>query len=86
MSAKTPSRSVVVDFLKNQLNYRYKRGSSRSIASKTQKPQYLQKIFGCKMQEAINRGVYQINVDKASYLRSVKLSYTWLQSREYFNY
>ena len=78
ISPRTPSRSIVVSFLKNEINYRYKRGSSRSIASKSQKLKYIQSIFGCWMLEAIHQREYLINVDEASYSRSVKTEYSWL--------
>ena len=78
ISPRTLSRSIVDSFLKNEINYRYKRGSSRSIASKSQKLKYMQSIFGCRMLEAIHQREYLINVDEASYSRCVKTEYSWL--------
>ena len=78
LSGQTPTRKSIIDFLKAELKYRYKRGSSRSVLSREKKLKYMQAIFGCKMLEAIYRKQYLINVDEASYSKSVKTAYSWL--------
>ena len=77
-SGKNPTRGSIISFLKTDLKYRYERGSSRSILSKEKKLKYMQAIFDCRMLAAIYNEQYLINVDDASYLRSVKTAYSWL--------
>ena len=78
LSGRNPTRGSIISFLKTDLKYRYKRGFSRSILSKEKKQKYMQAIFGCRMLEAIYNEQYLINVEEASYSRSVKTAYSWL--------
>ena len=82
LSGRNPTRGSIISCLKTDLKYKYKRGSSRSILSKDKKLKYMQAIFGCRMLEAIYNEQYLINVDEASYSRSVKTAYSWLSCRK----
>ena len=69
-------------FIKKELNYWYKRGSSRSISSKEPSCKYWQSIFSWRIISSIYSGQTIINVDESIFSRSVKSNYSWLPRGE----
>ena len=65
-------------FIKDELWYTYKRGSSRVPLASDSKLKYLHWIFGLMIMNLISDGWTIINIDEASYTRSIKMDYSWL--------
>ena len=65
-------------FIKKELNYWYKRGSSRSISSKESNCKYWQSIFSWRIIDSIYSGKIIINVDENVFSSLVKSNYSWL--------
>ena len=71
------SPADIKKFIKENLNYSYKKGSSRVLACKEPSLRELQAIFFCRMLRALRENEILINIDESSYKRSVKLDYSW---------
>ena len=73
-----PSRHKTITWIKKELSYVCKRGSSKSHMSKSSKMKYSQLIFGIRMWSIIENNYYIVNVDEAMFTKSVKQNYSWL--------
>ena len=60
------------------MNFSFKKGTSRMIASKIASLRELQSIYSCRMLRALKDDELLINVDESSYSRSIKRDYSWL--------
>ena len=78
---KDRSPADIKNFIKENLNYNYKKGSSRVLKCNTPSLIELQAIFSCRMLRALKENEILINIDESSYNRSVKLDYNWLTRR-----
>ena len=65
-------------FVKKELKYCYKRGSSRSYLSINDDLKYWQSIFALRVLKNLSLGKIFINVDESSFTKSVKSNYSWL--------
>ena len=65
-------------FLKNKLNFSYKRGSSKPKAFSSNRNKLFQVIYSSKILRNINNDKYLINIDEASFNRSLKNNYSWM--------
>ena len=68
----------VSNFLKNELEYSYKRGSDRSTRVRSSTSICKQAIFWYKLIAKMPAGCLVINIDKSSFWRSVKQNYALL--------
>ena len=75
---RIPSRRTKIKFLSKELKYSFKKGSSRSVMSKNLQLEYIQTIFAWRILEFITKGDYIINVDEASFSKSVQQKYSWI--------
>ena len=66
------------EFLRTDLRFSYKRGSSRPVTSKKKTSVYLWSIFSSRILSAVYKKRLIVNIDKSSYNRSVKSNYSWL--------
>ena len=80
VSNRIPSRHETITWIKKELGYVHKRGSSRSLLSKSSKMKYSMWIFGIRMWSIIENNDYIFNVDEAMFTKSVKQNYSWLPS------
>ena len=69
-------------FIKEELQYCYKRGSSRSHLSTNINLKYMQSIFVSRALRDLFSGKIFINVDESSFTKSVKSDYSWLPRGE----
>ena len=69
-------------FMKKELRYAFKRGSSRPLASSKRESIYLQSMFSCRMLIAIHHKEFIVNVDGSSFSRSIKNNHSWLSERK----
>ena len=69
-------------FIKEELQYCYKRGSSRFHLSTNINLKYMQSIFASRALRDLFSGKIFINVDGSSFTKSVKSDYLWLPRRE----
>ena len=65
-------------FLKEELGYWYKRGSSRSYLSMDKKLKYMQSIWAWQTLCDLHSNITYINVDESSFTKSVKTEYSWI--------
>ena len=75
---RIPSRRQTIKYLNKDLKYSFKKGSSRSVLSKNLQLEYIQTIFAWRILEFISKGDYIINVDEASFSKSVQQKYSWI--------
>ena len=78
VSGRAPPKKVIYDYLKKEIKYSYKRGSTRPLCSKSSKLKYLQAIFSWRIMKEIEQNRWIINIDESSYSRSIKTNYSWL--------
>ena len=69
-------------FIKKELQYCYKRGSSRSYLSMNSNLKYWQSIFTSRALRDLFLGKVFINIDESSFIKSIKSNYSWLQTGE----
>ena len=72
------SWASIKKYIKEELNFSYKRGCSRPIAWKSQEHLYLQSLFSWRILREIRAGALLINVDECSYNIFIKRNYSWL--------
>ena len=65
-------------FLKEELGYWYKRGSSRLYLSMDKKLKYMQSIWAWQTLCDLHSNITYINVDESSFTKSVKTEYSWI--------
>ena len=66
------------NYLKNDMKYSFKRGSSRNVRVKSTSSVFPQAIFSTKLMTRILEDILVINIDESSYGRSIKNNYSWL--------
>ena len=64
-------------FLKKEIGYWYKRGSSRSHLSMDKKFKYEQNIWAWQILQDLHSNITYINVDESSFTKSTKTWYSW---------
>jgi hypothetical protein len=65
-------------FIKNDLKYLYKKGSSRPAKIRSNPNIYSKSLFCVKILSELHRGRLIVNVDECGFTRSVKTEYSWL--------
>ena len=78
ITQRSPPIHWISKFLKEELKYSYKRGSSRSTLSHNPKLKYMQWIFSKMVIDFIAEKKIIFNVDESTYSRSIKCNYSWL--------
>ena len=68
----------ISNFIKKNLNYSYKKGSSTSFRGASRKIHLQQKIFSWRMLKNILMKKYIVNIDESSFNRDIKKEYSWL--------
>ena len=74
--------SVLKYYLRNVLNYRYKKGSSRPLKYQEYRTQLAKSLFWSELLQMILNGETLINVDESSFDRSIRNNYSWLPKGE----
>ena len=74
----TVSRSKLTKYIKNNLNYSFKKGSSTSVSGSSLKLKTQQVIFSCRILTEIFNEKYIVNIDESSFNRDLKMEYSWL--------
>ena len=72
------SEQKIKNFVKNEMKYSYKKGSSRPPVYATIRTQLAKVLFWTELLTFIGKGETIINLDESSFDRSTKLEFSWL--------
>ena len=72
------------NFIKNNLRYSFKRGSSRNKRAKSSTSVYEQAVFSSKLMTRILENRLIVNIDESSFGRSIRNNYSWLPKSQNF--
>ena len=77
-SGKKYSSYWIKKFVKNEMRYSYKKGSSRPPRYLTKRIQLVKTLFWNELLSMISKGDVIINIDESSFDRSIRREYSWL--------
>ena len=72
------SRKTVEDYIKNTLNYTYKKGSSTTIRGSSNKYKIARSISAWGFLTSLLESKYIVNIDESIFNRELKQNYSWL--------
>ena len=72
------SEQKIKNFVKKEMRFAYKKGSSRPPKYATRRIQIVKFLFWTELLDLIAKGEVIINIDESSFDRSVKREYSWL--------
>ena len=68
----------IKNYLKNELNLSYKKGSSTTKSGASEHTKLLQSIFSANILDQIYDNKYLVSIDEAWFNRDLKKNYSWL--------